>query len=100
VAEVKYVGFDHLDAITRSQVENEVSSQAVILERMVHNELELIVHLKVYSQTGTKHKYAIDIRANFPGGTIVSDKTQEWDAVRAAKQSLQALAEQIRHRFH
>lgn len=101
MAEIKYVGFDELglDTFQDKELKKTVETSAEKIQRSVHNELELVVHIKAYETGGEKKKYSIHLRATYPGGTIVSDKHHDWNVLTAVQRSLDALQLQAEKQF-
>lgn len=101
MAEIKYVGLDELslDAFELQKLRETAESHAQKIERLVHNQLELIVHVKSYEKAGEKQKFSLHVRANYPGGHVVSDKVHDWNILTAVQHSLKAIEEQLHHKF-
>ena len=101
MVEIKYVGWDELqvDDVDILQTKDLVAKHAEKLERHVHNRLELVIHVKETDRAGERKLYFISARATFPGGTIVSDRSQDWTFSKAVHGALIALEEQFEKRF-
>lgn len=101
MVEVKYVGWDELqvDNVEILQAKSLVEKHAQRIELLVHNTLELVVHVKEYDKAGERKKYSVHIRATYPGDTIISDKAHDWQLKRAVQQGLEAIEHQLQHKF-
>jgi hypothetical protein len=101
MAEIKYVGLDEagLDGFESRKLHDTLAHYAERLERIVHNTVELVTHLKAYDKAGERRKFSVHLRMTYPGATIVSDKKDDWNALTAVQRSLDALEEQVKHRL-
>jgi hypothetical protein len=57
------------------------------------------VHIKEYSKTGKRHKFSMHVRVSYPGGTVASSRSHDWDARRALHKSFKDIENRLIHRF-
>lgn len=100
MTEIKYVGIEELpiENMQRLEVHALVEKHAKRIERIVHNELELVVHVKASDITGQRAKFSISIRAVYPGGTTTASK-DDWQMLVGLQHALEAIEQQLAHKF-
>ncbi len=76
---IQFVGLKELK-LTEHQnmrLQEICSNEAFKLQRLVHNQFELIVHIKEYEKDGKQHKFSVNLRVEFPG-KIVTVSQEDW----------------------
>ncbi len=98
---IKYKGINELDVseATLEKAKNIISQYSEKIGYLVKNEYEVIVHFKEYEKGGTKQKFSVNVRVNFPGGTIGSDRGHGWDLTNALHDAFTAIENQLRNKW-
>lgn len=96
---IQFVGI-HDFSIEDQAIINEIaSSEFVKIKRALENIVSLVVHVKSYSKSGSKAKFALHIRVISPTRVFESCKSHDWDLVRALRESFEDLHRQMEHKF-
>jgi CBS domain-containing protein len=98
---IQYKGLRELDIDAREEevVKKICSYYAEKIGHHVHNEFQVIVHLKQRSSTGKRHRYTASTRVITPGGPIVATEARDWDVRTALHKSFQELEGALEHQF-
>ncbi len=103
VRNIQYVGLERLDIdeFTRKWAQKIASYYAEKISFLVKNEFSIAVHIKEYKKSGKSHKFSIHSRVSFPGGTVASGKSHDWDLRRALHKSFRDLEHRLsaRHKL-
>lgn len=85
---IKFIGLNKVDLQPHEKynVKKIAANEAFKLQRAIHNEFTLTIHIKEYEKEGHQHKYSVNLRVEFPG-QIVTSTQEDWvieTAVRKA----------------
>lgn len=97
---LQFVGLNDLAIEEQIAVNDLATKEFEKVEKMLHNKISMVVHIKEYTKEGGKNKYALHVRVIAPTGEIESCKSNDWDLVRALRKSFEDIQNQIQHKFH
>ena len=85
---IKFVGLNNLqlEAYQKYNIKKIASNESFKLQRQIHNDFSLVIHLKAYDKDGTRQKYAVNLRVEFPG-QIVAVSQDDWDLETALRKT-------------
>lgn len=97
---IKFIGLQDLKlkSYEKYNVTKIVSNQAFKLQRALHNQFSLVMHLKEYQKDGNRQKYAINLRVEFPG-RIVTVSEDDWDIETAVRKTLDNAKNKLKKNF-
>lgn len=97
IRNIQYVGLEKLDIddFTKKWAQKIASYYAEKISFLVKNEFSMVVHIKEYKKSGKSHKFSIHARVSFPGGTVSSGKSHDWDLRRALHKSFRDLEHRL-----
>jgi hypothetical protein len=68
-----------------------VTNESEKLIPYIKDIIELSIHIKEYKRTGKAHKYSVNSKVSFPGGTKSAKRANDWDPMKAVRKSLDEL---------
>ncbi|MBI2102927.1 CBS domain-containing protein [Candidatus Woesearchaeota archaeon] len=97
---IQYVG---LNAVKLASYEKEsfqkvASNESFKLQRLVHNDFKLVIHLKAYDKDGTRQKYSVTMRLDYPG-KLVEATAVDWDIVTALRKAFDGTKNELQKMF-
>jgi predicted transcriptional regulator len=97
---IKFVGLNktNLTAHQKYSLRKITSNEAFKLQRKIKNQLDLVLHIKEYDKDGTKHKFAVNLRLEFPGQMITSSQ-EDWDFETALRKTFDNAKNSVRKKF-
>ena len=97
---IKFVGLNDvgLEAHEIANIQKAASNESFKLQRKIHNDFMLTIHLKEYEREGRQHKYSINLRVEFPGKIITSTQ-EDWDVVTAVRKAFNNAKNELGSRF-
>ncbi|MBS3126975.1 CBS domain-containing protein [Candidatus Woesearchaeota archaeon] len=100
---IKFIGLGVVDlnSYQKQNVKKVASNEAFKLQRMIHNEFRLSIHLKEYEKNGKdgkQHKYSVTMRVEFPGQIITSTQ-DDWDAITAVRKTFDNAKNVVKKKF-
>lgn len=98
--DIEYVGLKEFDDKEKAVIVKISEEYYPKIERKLHNELKIKVHVKTYDKTGDRKKYSIHIKALAPTKELDSNKHDDWNLEVAMHAGFKALIKEIEHRFH
>lgn len=98
---IQYVGLDELDIDTYQSIHLRriVSRHAADIQKYFKNEFQLVVHIKEYSKTGSRHKFSVHLRATHPGATVPATQGHGWNVRTAVQESFKRLASHLAKKY-
>ena len=76
------------------RVQEIASSYANKISRFVNNAFTLHVHFKAYDKAGTRRKFIVNTRIDYPGKNRMESSAHSWKAKRALHKALIGLMNQ------
>jgi hypothetical protein len=80
---LEYVGRDLLTLSEQNLLSKISEEEFLKLQRTVHNELMVKVHIKALRKDGNRKLYDLHIHATAPGNQANSSKASDWDFTKA-----------------
>ncbi len=100
---VKYIGLGDLDQKEQSALKNIVEKEYPKIARLIKDDAELVVKIKVLKKDSRKRfilGFELDTAAKpFIVKNKETEKGGDWDIVKAAHKSMDALKTEINHRL-
>lgn len=97
---IRFVGLNELklNAGQKAALEKIASNEAFKLQRELHNEFSLVMHIKNNSKEGKQNKYSVHLRIEFPGQEI-SCSQDDWDFERALRKTFNNAKNKLKSKF-
>ncbi|MFH1682373.1 MAG: CBS domain-containing protein [Candidatus Woesearchaeota archaeon] len=103
---IQFVGLNdaHLNPAQKESLMKIAGNEAFKLQRRVNNEFNLVIHIKEYEKEGKsdkQHKYAINLKMEFPGQMIQSHKGWggTWDIETAIRKAFENADNELKKKF-
>jgi len=97
---IRYIGLNDLGAEEKTTVNKLTDEYFQRLKRDMHNELQLVVHVKVLHQKESKRKeYHMEARAEAPT-QIFESSNEDWNIEVCTHDLFRKLEKEIKHKFH
>src|SRR3989338_6876040 len=79
---IQYLGLNQLTVpeYEKESFQKVASNESFKLQRLIHDDFKLHVHVKAHEQGGERQKFSVAMRAEFPG-RIVTGTQHDWDLV-------------------
>ncbi len=99
-----------LEDFQKEDLQKVSSNEAFKLQRLIHNDFQLIVHVKGYHRTGSEkktalnkkvgeqQKYAVNLRLEFPGKLFASS-ADDWDIITATREAFVNMQNEVKKKF-
>ena len=97
---IKFVGLNKL-RLSDSQKYNLkkiTSNEAFKLQRQLKNEFGLTIQIKEYSKEGKQHKYAVNLKVEYPG-QMISGSQEDWDFETALRKAFNNVKNNVEKKF-
>jgi CBS domain-containing protein len=97
---IKFVGFNKLDVSpsTIKMLKKIASNEAFKIQRLIHNEFTLVIHIKQYEKEAKQHMYSINMRVEYPG-QMVSSNQEDWKIETAFHKNFENLKNTLGKKF-
>jgi len=110
---IQFVGLHDLklEDYQKEDLQKVSSNEAFKLQRLIHNDFQLIMHVKAYhkagiakkemrrtQKAGEQQKYAVNLRLEFPG-KIVAASADDWDIITAVRETFLNMQNEVKKRF-
>ncbi|MBI2666340.1 CBS domain-containing protein [Candidatus Woesearchaeota archaeon] len=109
---IQFVGLHdlRLGDYQKEDLQKVCSNESFKLQRLIHNDFQLMVHVKGYHKTGSQkkgainkkvgeqQKYAVNLRLEFPG-KIVAASGDDWDVITALREAFVNMQNELKKRF-
>ncbi|MFW5746700.1 MAG: CBS domain-containing protein [Nanoarchaeota archaeon] len=100
VGTIQFIGLSktHVAGPDRAQIRQLSTSYGSRFQEIVHNLLDLSVHVKEFQSQGHRHRYEVHARASYPGDTV-STSAESWDVIAAVRETLEDLQLRLMSRY-
>ena len=88
---IEFTGLKELEPLEQTIVKGIAQEYFPILQRDLHNDIDLLVHVKPYTKGGNRVKYSVHLKLVYAGNVINVDKVHDWDLPKAVHESFVAL---------
>jgi len=95
--DISYRGIKSLDEFESATVSTLVNRYTEKIGRLTHAK-KLIMHIKKYDTTGTKSKYAINVKLESPS-VFITAKAHDWDLRRTLHKVLKKIENEAQHKL-
>ncbi len=97
---IQFIGLNELklSAGQKAALEKIASNEAFKLQRELHNEFSLVMHIKDNSKEGRRNKYSVHLRIEFPG-QIITCAQDDWDFERALRKTFNNAKNSLKQKF-
>lgn len=97
---IKFVGLNNLqlEAYQKYNLKKISSNESFKLQREIHNEFSLVIHIKEYQKDGSRQKYAVNLRVEFPG-KVVAVSQDDWDPETALRKTFDNAKNKLKKKF-
>lgn len=100
---IRYSGLNDLSNDEQVVLKSIIEKEFPKLKRYIKNKMDLMVHVKVMKKESRK-RYNISLRVEAPTRVIAeknkdTEKGGDWDLKKAAHQAVNALENELEHRF-
>ena len=96
---LEFTGLRDLEPLEQTIVKGIAQEYFPILQRNVHNDIDVLVHVKPYTKGGKREKYSIHLKVVYAGNVFNIDKVHDWDLPRAVHESFVAMLNLIKKDF-
>ncbi|MBW2969460.1 hypothetical protein KY315_01055 [Candidatus Woesearchaeota archaeon] len=97
---IQFVGVKDLEPMEQETVQRLTTENYEKIKRALKNITSLKVHVKMYKKEGEQKKFSMHVQAIYPGGTIESNKSHDFELPKALHQAFADVLVQIEHKFH
>lgn len=97
---IQYVGLNDVKLVSyeKESFQKVASNESFKLQRLVHNDFKLIIHLKSYDKDGARQKFSVTMRLDYPG-KLVEATAVDWDVVTALRKAFDGTKNEIKKMF-
>jgi len=97
---IKFIGLNEvkLKPYQKYNIKKITANEAFKIQRQVHNEFFLNIHLKEYEKDGNRQKYSVNLRVEFPGQIITSTQ-EDWDVETALRKTFNNAKNKLKKKF-
>ena len=92
---VQFVDLGEMDDFDKTKAQTTAQNTLDKIKRISKAETQLVVHVKRHEAEGTRKKYSIHARANWPGHFFEATHV-EWDFLTATQGALNALLSEVK----
>ena len=92
---VQFVDLEGQDEFEKTKAQSTAQNIFEKIKRISKAETSLTVHVKRHDIQGTRKKYSIHARVNWPGHFFEASHT-DWDFLTATQSALQALVHEVK----
>lgn len=97
---IQFIGVKDLEPMEQEAVQRLTTENYQKIKRDLKNITSMKVHVKVYKKEGEQKKFALHVQAIFPGGTVESNKANDFELARAIHKAFNDIRERVHHKFH
>ena len=99
MAMLEFTGLGELEPLEQTIVKGIAQDYYPILQRDVHNDVDILVHVKSYEKEGNRSKYSIHLKLVYAGRVLNVDGVHDWDLPKGVHQAFVAMLNLVRHKF-
>lgn len=97
---LEFTGLKNLEPLEQTIVKGIAQEYFPLVLRAVHNDADVLVHVKAYGKGGKREKYSIHIKVIYPGDILDVNKVHDWDLPRGVHEAFVALLNMAKKRFN
>ncbi|GEM_PF-4458217 len=97
---VRFVGLHKIkiDDTLKKRMDKAAELHTKKLARRIHDDFNVIIHIKEHHKQGTRSRYEVHTRLDWPRVPLIA-KTEEWNLITAIQNSFDEIMEQIGNKF-
>ncbi len=97
---IKFIGLNKvgLQPHQKYNVKKIAANEAFKLQRKIHNQFSLTMHIKEYEREGRQHKYSVNLRVEFPSQILTSSQ-EDWEIETAVRKTFNNAKNKLRGKF-
>lgn len=96
---MEFTGLKELEPLEQTIVKGIAQDYFPILQQRVHNDIDLLVHVKSYNKAGNRSKYSIHLKLIYAGDVIDVNKVHDWDLPKGVHEAFVALLNIAKKKF-
>ena len=98
---VQYIGLKELNLMPHQQasIQRIIDTEAPKIEYEINNPFILVFHFKEYNKKGTRQKFSVHLRVEYPGKVIVCED-DDWKIEDALHKVFDHLGNAVKKKFH
>jgi hypothetical protein len=96
---MEFTGLKGLEPLEQTIVKGIAQEYLPILERDVHSDIDVLVHVKSYNKGGNRTKYSIHLKLIYAGNVIDVNKVHDWDLPKGVHEAFVALINIAKKKF-
>lgn len=93
---VEFTGLKELEPMEQTIVRGIADQYLPKIERDVHNDVDLLVHVKGYNKGGHRSKYSVHLKAIYATKVANVDNVYDWDLPKAVHEGFVALLNMLK----
>jgi len=98
---IQFIGVSELNAEEQEIVSSITTEYFEKLKRSLHNDTNLVVHVKTHNVEGNRKKYSMHIRAMLPTKQQFDSTNQDdWELPAVLHKAFESIQNQIKHKLH
>ncbi len=98
--QLEFTGLRELEPLEQTIVKGIAQEYFPVLQRDVHNDINVLVHVKAYNKGGKRAKYSVHLKLIYAENSINVDHVHDWDLPRGVHEAFVALLNMAKKRFH
>lgn len=96
---LEFTGLRELEPLEQTIVKGIAQEYYPLLQRSVHNNIDVLVHVKPYEKGGNRAKYSIHIKLIYAGNVLDVNKVHDWDLPKGVHEAFVALLNMAKKKF-
>ena len=97
---IRFVGLQSLglDEYEKYAVQKIAANESFKLQRSIPSEFQLVLLFKAYNKFGTRRKYSVNLKVEYPGKLLTSSQ-DDWDVVTALRKTFNSAKNEAGSKF-
>jgi len=95
---IQIIGIKELDDMEIDAVNRLANRYYPKIQRELHNETSVTIHIKKYEEEGRQCKYDVHVKVKAPTKPFFSTKGVDWDINKALHKAFKDIERQLEHR--
>ncbi len=96
---IEFTGLKNLEPLEQTIVKGIAQEYFPILQRELHNDIDVLVHVKAYEKGGKRHKYSIHLKVIYASNVLDVNHVHDWDLPRGVHEAFVALLNIVKKKF-
>ncbi len=99
MAVLEFTGLSELEPLEQTIVKGIAQEYYPLLQRDIHQDVDILVHVKSYGKGGHRNKYSVHLKLIYGGNILNVDKVHDWDLPKGVHEAFVALLNIAKKRF-